>query len=181
LLVHSAGFVDYETDVWVKPGEVKAKVELMPTSEFLKQYEAKATSQRTLGWVGLGAGAALALGGGGFLIWNGGQLDAAEEDLDAFVEEVRRTSPSRKCTDATCAERVTELNDTVNSIENRAVFGWVGVGLGAAVSVASVGLLIWGDDPEKYAPRQDSDVFGSIKLDVQASPTGARAFLSAQF
>jgi hypothetical protein len=69
------------------------------------------------------------------------------------------------------------LGDEKDEARSRDVYGWVGVGVGAAAAALGAGLLIWGDDPERYAPRQESDVFGSLRLDVGVG----RAALSGQF
>lgn len=46
----------------------------------------------------------------------------------------------------------------------RDVFGWVGVGVGAAALGLGLTLILTGDDPDRYEPRPESDVFGRVEL-----------------
>jgi hypothetical protein len=176
LQVHSAGFIDYARDVVVGPGTTTTRVELMPTSEFLNDYQGHALSQRTWGWVGVGAGAAFVAGGVGFLAWNAGKKDTATNNFDDFVKQIQ-ASPNGTCSDSTCVRKLALLKDRKATAEDRDLYGWVGVGVGAALAAVGAGLLIWGDDPDRYAPRPQSDIFGSLRVDLGFS----RATLSGSF
>jgi hypothetical protein len=101
----------------------------------------------------------------GFLIWNQAEKDAANAKFDDFAEEVA-SGPSGSCSDETCAQRVRLYAQERDEVTSRDVYGWVGVGVGTAVAALGAGLLIWGDDPHRYSPREESDVFGSLRLDV---------------
>lgn len=144
----------------------------MPTSEFLKDYEGRAETTRTWGYVGVGSGALVLGGSVGFLIWNQGEKDTAQSNFDEFSSEVR-SSPSGRCDDSSCEDRLRLLSDNLSEAENRDVLGWVGMGVGAALAATGIGLLVWGDDPSRYSPDESSDVFDSAWLGV--TPAGAYA------
>jgi hypothetical protein len=174
LKVHSAGFVDYERELLVAPGEQSVAVHLMPTSEFLGDYKSSAETQRVLGFVALGGGLAIAGAGGGFLVWNKGEQREAQRDYDTNAERVQAL-PGHRCDSPECADQVQTLAARIDSVHDRQVFGWIGVGVGAAAALTGTYLLIFGDDPERYDPRPESDVFGSLHLNLgpgQLSVTG---------
>jgi hypothetical protein len=165
LLVHSAGFIDYTRDVVVEPTGTSTKIDLMPTSEFLSEYTSSARSQRTWGWISAGAGVAIMGGGVGYLVWNQGEKDKSAQKFNDFVQGVE-DGETGACTNSSCEARLKLYANDKKKAEDRDVYGWVGVGVGAATAAFGAGLLIWGDDINRYAPRQDSDVFGSLRLDV---------------
>jgi hypothetical protein len=172
LSVKSAGFLDYEREVVVAPGSTKVEVVLMPTSEFLKDYQDRAETTRMWGYAGVGSGALVLGGSVGFLIWNQGEKDTAQSNFDEFSGEVR-SSPSGMCDDSSCEDRLRLLSDNLSEAENRDVLGWVGMGVGVALAATGGGLLLWGDDPARYSPDESSDVFDSAWLGV--TPLGAFA------
>lgn len=165
MLVHSAGFIDYTRDIVVEAKGTNARIDLMPTSEFLSEYTNGARSQRTWGWISTGAGVAIMGGGVGYLVWNQGEKDAATKKFDDFAQEIE-DSETGACLSDSCEARIKLYASEKKKAQDRDLYGWVGVGVGAAATAFGVGLLIWGDDIDRYAPRQDSDVFGSLRLDV---------------
>jgi hypothetical protein len=163
LKVHSAGFVDYERELVVAPGEQSVAVHLMPTSEFLGDYKSSAETQRVLGFVGIGGGLAVAAAGIGFLVWNNGERREAERNYNAFAADVE-ASVGGVCDSPACEEQARSLDAAIDRVKDRSVFGWIGVGVGAAGVLTGASLLIFGDDPSRYDPRPESDVFGSLSL-----------------
>jgi len=161
LRVERSGFVPYERDIDVQPGATtKIRVELLPTSETRAAWAADARQQRTWGWVTSGAGLAVAAGGVGYLVYNAHQVDDAQQKYDAIVYESERGS-GRRCDrldpDTNFAECEEELNtryDNLQSAQDLTKYGYVGVGVGAAVLGLGVVLLLTADDPEQYDQSQ---------------------------
>ena len=52
----------------------------------------------------------------------------------------------------------------LEDVRSREKFGWIGAGVGAAVAGLGVVLLVTNDDPNRYEPRPESDVFGRLRL-----------------
>lgn len=181
LLVHSAGFMDYKRDVTLAPGETSVRIELLPTSEFLKDYQNNAWFWRKVGWAGLGAGVVVAGASTGFLVWNESKRQDAKEEFAAFVGQVEETSATGRCPDANCVDQLNRLAERVDDLKGRAVYGWVGLGVGAAAAIGSIVVLLTGDDPDRYEPRRESDVFGKLRLNVLPAVGGGGALLGGTF
>jgi hypothetical protein len=168
LRVERAEFLPFERDVTVDKGShTQVAVDLLPTPEKRAKYRSSAVTQRTLAWIGVGAGAALAGAGTVFLIVNQGQKSDKEDAYDeAFARydsgicrasldaEVRRMNG---CTPG--SEEVQIRLDSLESVRSRDKWGWIGVGVGAAALGTGIVLHILRDDPDRYEPREESDLF----------------------
>lgn len=161
--IERAGFFDVERDVVVTPGRNALDVRLLPTPEYLGDYVDGARRQRTWSYVLLGAGAATAAGSGVFLLWNQGRKNDAEAAFDEYASTVERDTGGR-CPNAACEQTLQILVDDLDATRARDAYGWVGVGIGAAAVGTGALLFALGRDPHKYAPRKESDVFGSLLI-----------------
>jgi hypothetical protein len=101
------------------------------------------------------------------LIVNAGAESDAEE---LFDEEAAKQEPGGECdraggmqTDA-CLQALELALDDLESVRSREKFGWIGLGVGVAATALGVTLLLTNDDPDRYEPRPESDVFGRLKL-----------------
>lgn len=167
LRVERAEFLPFERDVTVDKGShTQVAVELLPTPEKRAKYRSGAVTTRTLAWIGVGAGAAIAGAGTVFLIVNQGEKNDKES---AYNTAVQRYSPGGECDPfgirpegASCTPGTEEVEIRLNSLESarsRDVWGWVGVGVGAAFLGTGIVLHIIRDDPDRYEPREESDLF----------------------
>ena len=188
LRVERAGFFSFERDTSVPLGSrADIAVELQPTPEWRADYVSAARTRRTWGYITGGTGAVLALGGAVFLIWNAGQKSEKEDAFNALLHESEPGS-GRRCdpmstADASCkVEREIALEE-LDSARSRDVFGWVGVGVGAAALGLGVVLVVTGNDPNRYEPRPESDVFGRLRLEPfgYAAPGGGAAGVRGVF
>ncbi|NMC68555.1 MAG: PEGA domain-containing protein [Myxococcales bacterium] len=136
-----------------------------PTPETLEAYERDARAWSIAGWSTLGAGVALAGGGGGLLGW-GVSLD---DDLQAGIADwCTRVGADSDCDPWGDQSRFTiysggyEDRDRLQSDRDRAlgveIGGWVLVGLGAAAVVTGTVLLLTGDDPDYYREQAEPGV-----------------------
>jgi hypothetical protein len=160
------------------PGEIL--VELQPTPEFRADYVSSARTRRTIGYVTGGAGALFTLGGAGFLVWNAGQKSDKEDAFDEILFESEPGS-GRRCDPMGMAELSCEKEreialEELDEARGRDVYGWVGLGVGVAALGTGAVLVLTGDDPDRYEPRPESDVFGRLELVPFAGPelTGLR-------
>jgi hypothetical protein len=168
-----AGFFDVEREVWVRPGRQHLPIALLPTPGHLHDYVSGAKTQRMWSYIALGGGALVAGSSAGFLLWNHGQKRDAEREFDSFADTIA-ASPSGECRDDDCERQLGILVDELDARRKRDVFGWVGLGVGAAALGTGLLLLVRGPDPERYEPKPESDVFGQVDLQVGPSGLGLR-------
>lgn len=165
LIVKHAGFFDVTREIDLAPGTARLAVTLLPTPPHLADYEASAHRWRTASYVTAGAGALVALAGGGYLIYNAGQKREAERKFDDFADSVSQ-SPGGHCMDDTCAKTLEILLEDANATRQRDAYGWIAVGVGGTAFVTGALLFFLGADPHRYEPAERSDVFGSLDLGV---------------
>lgn len=173
LRVQRAGFFDVEREVLIRPGTNVVDATLLPTPQYLDDYVSRARRQRTWSYVALGAGAAIAAGGGVFLLYNQGEKNDAERAFDDYAASVR-ASPNGTCPDQACIDTLAILTADLEDKRGRDVYGWIGIGAGAAVMTAGVLLYALGDDPGRYDPKPESDVFGKLDLDLRLGSVALR-------
>jgi hypothetical protein len=174
--VERAGFYPFERKVTVPRGaQSRVVIELQPTPEYRAAYRSRTTGRRTWGFISVGAGAAIAAGGGVFLIVN----RANESDKkEIFDEELARNSDGGDCDPAAgdqtpaCERALNTALRNLKDVRDREKFGWIGVGVGAAAIGVGAILLLTNDDPNRYEPRPESDVFGNLNLQPTAWYTG---------
>lgn len=167
LTVERAGFYEVRREVLLPAGPTVLDIRLLPTPEYLDRYSAGAKRQRTLSFITGGSGLLLMAGGGTFLLWNQGEKNRAKGDFDDFVSEVER-SPGGKCDSPECEAELGILLDSLEQKRDRDLYGWLGVGVGAAALSVGTLLYLLGDEPSRYDPGPESDVFGSLKLHFDA-------------
>ncbi len=160
--VERGGFLATERDVVVSRGTtLEVAVILEPNPQTRADYAASAHSRRTWSWVTLASGAAIAAGGVTLALVENGRLADSQQQLDQVIAEGERFSggacdPSRPHGDdatayeASCAQQLAEAQSSVDSAKLGRTVGWVATGVGSAVVVAGVVLLLTGDDPHKY-------------------------------
>jgi tetratricopeptide (TPR) repeat protein len=155
LRVERAGFAPVERQVSVAArGTTSLRVELDPTPETRAAYVSKANTFRTLGWIGVAGGAALAGGGIAFLVYNQGPKEDARRAVEEFNATTAEGEPCNVDTPGfesdVCSREQKRVEEDQDSAYARDAFGWVGVGVGAAMAGTGVVLLLVGDDPGRY-------------------------------
>jgi hypothetical protein len=158
--VARAGFFDVTREVLLAPGRTVLDVTLIPTPTYLAEYTARAKRQRLLAYVTGGAGAAVTAGAVGFLFWNQGKKNDAEDRFNAYANEVA-AMPKGSC-DKTCESTLGILVDDLDAKRKRDVYGWIGVGVGAAAIGTGVLLYLTGDEPSRYEPKSNGALGVSI-------------------
>ncbi len=172
LAIRRDGFYDVEREVIVE-ASTALQIELLPRPSYLRDYVESANQTRTWAWIAGGVGAVAIGSGTGFLIWNGGEKDVASR---AFEEQkaIATSGPTGMCDSKTCEDLVNIRLNRLKETRGRDKWGYLTVGVGAAALGTGVALFLIGDDPERYAPTPESDVFGSLRLDVASDGLSLR-------
>lgn len=174
LRVERAGFVTSERTISIpRASSATIHVTLEPTADYRADYVDSASSRRS--WaLGIGIGGALvAAASGGYLIVNGKQVTTAENDFNDALDKAKMAcSPAATKDCDTLKARAAIREDDLGTKRDRQVFGWVGLGVGAAAIGTGVALWLTGADPHRYDPQPDSDVFGSLDLLPWLGPNG---------
>jgi hypothetical protein len=186
LRVERADFFPIERKVNVPVrGRTTITVELEPTPQKRARYRSATTARRTWGYIATGAGVLLAGGGAGFLIWNSGQKSDKKEAFDA---QAARHNPGGDCDPTmvqmpTCNLELQLALDNLDKARKRDVFGIAGLIAGGAAIGTGLVLLIGNDDPDRYEPKPESDVFSSVRVTPSAwvTPGGSGVGLVATF
>jgi hypothetical protein len=159
--VTAAGFVTSEREVNLDPSVTNvARFVLYPTPETRENYRSAALFHRTWGWIGVAAGAVIAGGSVPLVVLGSSQ----KSDGDKAVAEVERKLAANEApcdfdsgfmsqpdmTSAACDQARSDAEADVSSGKTKSLLGFVGIGLGTAVAVTGVVLLVTGEDPDKY-------------------------------
>src|SRR5262249_51841150 len=138
-------------------------------------YVSKASSQRTYGWIALGAGGAVALGGLGYFVLNQSSKNDAQSKSDqlerAFLDQVGVCDLPNGASATECNNQRQAALDDLNAANRRSTIALVGAGVGAAVAGFGAYLLLSGDDPHRYDRRRGGEEMGGLRL----APTAALA------
>ncbi|MGC4088077.1 MAG: PEGA domain-containing protein [Polyangiaceae bacterium] len=169
--IERADFYPVERRVMVPAkGKVTVLVDLEPTPEKRARYRSATVTRRTWGYVASGAGLLIAGSAVGFLVWNSGEKDDKKYLYD---RQAARFNPGEECDragvqPATCVSELNLALDNLDKARSRDVFGYIGLAAGGAVLGTGLVLLLGNDDPNRYEPKAESDVFSNVKVTPSA-------------
>jgi hypothetical protein len=162
--VEAAGFLPFERDVNVEGGKdnvLQGKLE--PTPETRAAHDANVSLHRTWGFIGIGAGALIAGGGAAFLAINAGSKSDARKELQVAnrAHDDRTIAPHCNLlgnengdptnSGAECDAYVADKQSAYDDAKKKDIIGYVGIGVGAAVLVTGVVVLLTGESAHEYA------------------------------
>jgi hypothetical protein len=147
--IERGGYLAVERDVTVDTGRTTSiRVMFEPTPETRATYQGKRSSQRTWGIISGVGGLVLAGGAVGFLVWNGQQRKNAHDAEDA-AEAAKNNPVKGSVCDIPdggnfnlCNAAILDAASNVSNADTLDVFGWVGLGVGAAATVLGAVLLV---------------------------------------
>jgi hypothetical protein len=156
--VAAPGFYPIERDVDLGGGQPNVvHIEFQPTPETRSSYESSAYFHRTWGLVGIIGGAVIGGAGAAYLAANAPAKQAALTDYNTAADNAANKAGPPEChttgstgNAAACNQLVQDALDHFNSVKNRDIIGFVGIGVGGAAVVTGVMLLLTGDDPRRY-------------------------------
>jgi hypothetical protein len=185
--VEAAGFLPLEQDVTLEPGKVNTlKTRLEPTPETRAAHDSNVRFHRTMGWVGIGAGSALAIGGGVWLGINAGPKDDAKkafEQADADVSnqaEPRCNFPAGD-SESECLGFRDEKEAAYNDAKTKDIIGYVGLGVGGALIVTGVVFLVTGEDADRFGSLSPKNEPNRLQLSWLGGPDQVGVGLHGSF
>ena len=170
LAFEKQGFVAYQKDVQIEPGKlVEERATLVPSPDFIKDYESRQGKLRLGAWATTGA----AVAGIALAIWaqvDANRLYGNETTPDTFLFARRKLLDG----DESFRAQATTLK---SDVEQRQLLSAVGAGVGGAAAIAAAYFWVAGDDPNRYGRYRE----GSARIDVVPLAGGAFASLTLGF
>lgn len=181
LRVEKAGFFPVTRRVDVpRGGAATVEVTLAPTPEYREAYVASARSTRLWGYVVGGVGLAALGGGVAYIAYNASDVSRKQSLFDEAFENFEECSRAGTCR-PTDEEVATITQSDLDQARGFTPIGYALGGVGLAGVGVGVALLVFGDDPGRYEPKPESDVFGALRIAPWGAPGGAGFSLSGRF
>jgi len=169
LSVEKQGFVTYQRDIHIEPNKVlDENVSLVPSPDFIKQYESKQKKLRMGAWISTGV--ALAGVAGAVYFQSQASSTYGNETSPGTFLYVRRA-----LLDGDESQRA-KANQLKSDVETDQTLSYVAAGVGAAGAVAATFFWISGEDPGRYSAYREV-----AALDVLPTKGGAYAAMTLRF
>jgi hypothetical protein len=179
--VERGGFIPVERDVDVPVGGTQSvDIVFEPTPDTRAAYVSGALGRRTLSIVTMVAGAVIGAGGAIFnLAYEDNHLKNDQATLDnvnaSFVKGAMPTPnfcdmsqndelPNGMSRMTVCANQLDNAQTNVNNDKTLQTAGWVATGVGGAILVTGVVLLVTGDNPHKYDEKPPEEILGGWRV-----------------
>jgi hypothetical protein len=147
--VEKKGFVSWQADITIRPGRIaEEQVTLVPSPDFIRDYESRNGKTRLGAWVATGVAGAGAVAAVGFQL-RANQLYGDPTTSGTFLYY------KQKLLDGTTPPAGTDYRQQAQKLQNQVStaqnLSYVGAGLLAVGAGAAVWLWVAGDDPGRYA------------------------------
>jgi len=178
--VERGGFIPAERDVNVPAGGTQSvEIVFEPTPDTRAVYVASAVSRRTWSIVTMIAGAVIGAGGAIFNVaYEDGHLNTDRATLNGInASFTKGATPPNFCdmsqndmlpnggSRATvCQNMQQSAQANVNNDQAAQTVGWVAAGVGGAVLVTGLVLLVTGDNPHKYDEKPSDEILGGWRV-----------------
>jgi len=166
LTVMAAGFLPVDRNVDLDPGQTNVvRVQLEPTPEKRAAVMNNARFHKTWGWIGVISGAAVAGGGAALLAVGSSQKSDASNQINdlnnktvnndppcdqASAYAAEASQPKAQQGDYLCNKAYSDAQNKYDSGKALVTAGYVGIGVGGALAITGVVLLLTGEDTDKY-------------------------------
>jgi hypothetical protein len=177
LSVEKQGFVTYQKDVQVQPGQLtEERVTLVPSPDFIREYESRQKKLRLGAWISTGV-AVLGLAGATYFAVDANKKYGNESTPGTFLYARSKVNQKILVDPVTGTDYVSQANSLKSDIQQAEKLTWVCAGVGATAAVAATWFWIAGEPPDRYARYRE----GSARLDVAPLPGGALAAVRVGF
>lgn len=149
LEVEKEGFITFRRQLKLGPDEVvEQNVTLVPSPDFIAQYEARESKLRLGAWIASGV-AVLGLAGVGYFQYEADRLYGPATRDGTFL--FHRAELTDGVAEATDREHWSKASQLKAQIDRNQTLSWVSGGIGAAAGLGAAALWIIGDDPGRYS------------------------------
>jgi len=177
LTVEKQGFVAFQKEIQIQPAKVtEERVALVPSPDFIKDYQSRQKKVRLGAWISTGVAAA-GLVGAVLLQVDANRVYGTESTPGTFLYARRKLLDGTETDPVTGVDYRAQASSLKSKVSQRETFSYVSAGVAGAATVAATWLWIVGDDPARYDRYRE----GTAGLDVVALPDGALASLSIRF
>ena len=157
--LHVAGYVPLEQDVLLDGNKANVLApRFQPTPETRQAHDSNVRWHRTLGWIGIGGGVAIAGASVALTVVAGSDKSNAQKDFDAaealVAGDIGDCNSKVEGDLTTCNARVLSAQDRVNSAKTKQTIGFVGIGVGAAVLATGIVVLLTGESSHRFDSPQ---------------------------
>jgi hypothetical protein len=175
LTVEKQGFVAFQKDVQVEAGKVvEERVALIPSPDFVKEYESRQKKLRLGAWISTGVAVA-ALGAAVALQASANSIYGNESTPGTFLYDRARLQAGVETQNGVNLR--SEASQLKSDIETRQTGSYVAGGVGIAAAIAATYFWIAGEDPDRYSGFAEP----TARLDVTPMPGGALASATFRF
>ncbi|HYV43453.1 MAG TPA: PEGA domain-containing protein [Myxococcaceae bacterium] len=182
IIVEKTGFVTAQKEIKVLPNELaQHSVVLVPSPDFIRDYQARSGAMRMGAWIASGLGVAGLAAGGFFQVRASAIYGSADQPGTFAYERSKLLAGIEVEGDVDHRFLAQSLGDQVNRAE---LFSYIGFGAGVAAGLAAAYFWIAGEDPGRYDKFRQVDVKKPApKASLFIAPTagGAYASLGVQF
>jgi hypothetical protein len=175
LTVEKQGFVAFQKDVQIEPSKVREEsVTLVPSPDFVKDYESRQRKLRLGAWISTGVAVAGVVGAVAMQV-SANSLYGNETTPGTFLYD--RAKLQNGVESGGGVNYRSEANKLKSDIQARQTMSYVFGGLGGVAAVAATYFWIAGEDPKRYARFADR----TARLEAAPLPGGAVAALTVGF
>ncbi len=174
LVVEKQGFVAFQKDVQIQPGQLSdERATLVPSPDFIREYEARQRKVRLGAWISTGVAAA-GLVGAVLLQVDASRVYGNESTPGTFLYARRKLLDGQEVDPVTGVDYRAQANALKATVDQRQTLSYVAGGVGAAAAATATWLWIAGDEPDRYARYRTV----AARLEVAPLPGGALASLT---
>ena len=175
--IEKAGFVTWQKDVQVQPGQVtEERVTLVPSPDFIAQYESRQRKLRLGAWISTGVAVA-GLAGAVYYAVDANRKYGNESTPGTFLYARSKVAQGVLVDPVTGTDYLAQANSLKSSVQQSEKLTWLFGGIGAAGAVAATWFWIAGEPPDRYARFRES----TASLEVAPLPGGALAAVRVGF
>jgi hypothetical protein len=177
LTVEKQGFVAFQKEVQIQPAKLaEERVTLVPSPDFIRDYESRQQKLRLGAWISTGVAAA-GVAGAILLQADANRLYGTESTPGTFLYARRKLADGVEVDPVTGVDYRALATSLKSKVSQRETLSSVAAGAAGAGAVAAAWFWIAGEDPARYARYRE----GQASLELTPTPGGAFARLSLAY